>query len=126
MKTSKTCLLIDDDADDQEFFLHALTQIASDTFCIAASGANTAMSLLKQNKYQPDYIFLDLNLPEMNGFEFLELIKKDPDFKNIPVIIYSTSSLSNQKEKGISLGAAGFFTKSIRLNDVCTMLRGYF
>jgi CheY-like chemotaxis protein len=126
MNSAKSCLLIDDDADDQAIFLQALTDIAPDTFCISASGPSTAISLLKDTKYQPDYIFLDLNLPEMNGLELLQFIKRNKDFCNIPVIIYSTSSMPREVAQSYQFGAHGFFTKSVKYTDICTMLRAFF
>jgi CheY-like chemotaxis protein len=126
MNTAKSCLLIDDDSDDQEIFLNALTEISSDAFCVAAKGADTAMRILKEARYSPDYIFLDLNMPQMNGIDFLRTIKKDPEFRSIPVIIYSTSSQPKEVAHTLSLGATAFFTKSVHHHEICTMLRAFF
>ena len=126
MTSAKTCLLIDDDTDDQEIFLQALTDISADSFCVAASRAETAMRILKDTRYSPDYIFLDLNLPQKDGIELLRALKKDPDTRSIPVIIYSTTSQPTEIAHTLSLGAEAFFTKGVKYSEVCTMLRAFF
>ena len=59
----------------------------------------------------PDYIFLDLNMPVMNGLKCLAEIKKTTLLKNIPVVIYSTASRKEYQEESIKLGAINFFIK---------------
>lgn len=60
---------------------------------------------------KPDVIFLDLNMPAMSGWQCLAKLKNDTALKNIPVIMYSTSSNPREKEIAIELGATGFVTK---------------
>lgn len=62
--------------------------------------------------YQPELILLDIVLPDMDGFEILEAVKKEPEIKNIPIYIFSNLSAKEDIERAISLGAAGFLTKS--------------
>jgi CheY-like chemotaxis protein len=59
----------------------------------------------------PDIIFLDLNMPRMNGLEFLKAIKTHRSYKRIPVIIYTTSSNPEDIRKTKDLGATDFVTK---------------
>lgn len=61
---------------------------------------------------RPDCIFLDLNMPLLNGIEALKRIKMNTDFENIPVFILSTSKSSHEEDNLLSLGAKGFYTKS--------------
>ena len=76
----------------------------------------------------PDFIFLDINLPKMDGFECLEEIKKDAGLKDIPVIIYTTSKSKKDYEKSQLLGAAGFLSKPSLFqefkNELKSILRG--
>ena len=66
----------------------------------------------------PDYIFLDINMPRMNGRECLAELKKDIRLKNIPVIIYSTSTHSEDVELSIQLGAAYYLSKSSDIHQL--------
>ena len=67
MKKSISCLIIDDDADDQEIFVMCIRKISSNIDCLTANNGVDAVDLLKSNDgYVPDYIFLDVNMPKMN------------------------------------------------------------
>ena len=59
----------------------------------------------------PDIIFLDINMPIINGWQCLSVLKEQEIYKSIPVIMYSTSSHSEHVEKARQLGALCFFTK---------------
>ena len=88
--------LADDDADDRFLFKEALMEVRKNVKVTMLNNGEQLMSCLDQKKTdQPNLIFLDLNMPLKNGIECLEEIKKDNNLKNIPVIIFSTSS---QKE----------------------------
>src|SRR5215216_7180747 len=113
-RLSKTPLffLADDDADDQEIFKEALSEIDKSIRCLTASSGEEALSKLTGGlKPLPDYIFLDLNMPRMDGLQCLTEIKKIKILKNIPVIIYSTSSAQKDVEETRKLGADYFITK---------------
>jgi len=126
MKEPKICLLVDDDPDDQEVFLTALADISDSALCLVAPDGDRALEILHNEETIPDYIFLDLNMPRMNGFEFLAAIKKSKVLKDIPVIVYSTTSQPAQIEKVIKLGATDFFTKTHKYADLCMLLKKYF
>lgn len=73
--------------------------------------------LNKTEKYadapRPDLIFLDLNMPRMNGCEFLAVIKEDERFKSIPVVVLTTSDVEKDVVSTYQLGAASYITKPI-------------
>jgi CheY-like chemotaxis protein len=60
---------------------------------------------------RPDIIFLDLNMPGMDGFECLRELKADKSLMDIPIVMYSTSSSNGDIKKAMKLGAANFVTK---------------
>jgi CheY-like chemotaxis protein len=123
----KTCFLIDDDVDDQEIFIMALDQLLDIRFhCTVASNGNEALQKLKRESVLPDYIFLDLNMPRMNGKECLKELKKNERLRNIPVIIYTTSSSRADMEDTLKLGAAGFITKPFSLKELTVTLTNFF
>jgi CheY-like chemotaxis protein len=126
MPLKKTCFLIDDDVDDQEIFVMALGQISVHFQCIVANNGNEGLQKLKQETVLPDYIFLDLNMPRMNGKECLKELKRNDRLKNIPVIIYTTSSSKTDIADTLRLGAAGFITKPFSLQELTETLAHFF
>ncbi|MCE3258994.1 MAG: response regulator [Bacteroidetes bacterium] len=100
MKKLKCILLIDDDEDDN-FFHHIAIKEANVTekVVIAESGFK-ALELLRNNLVSPDLIFLDINMPKMNGWEFLEEYKKlDSSNSTARIIMLSTSVNPHDKER---------------------------
>jgi len=104
-------LLVDDDADDQLFFLDAVNAIDKSLRCEVANNGLEAMTRLK-NAALPGIIFLDLNMPKMNGYECLQQIKTSETLSQIPVIIFTTTSNPKEAERTRSLGASQFLTKT--------------
>jgi len=104
-------LLVDDDADDQLFFLDAISAIDKTVHCDVANNGLEAMMRLNSASL-PGVIFLDLNMPKMNGYECLQKIKTSDVLKSIPVIIFTTTSNPKEAERSRSLGAANFLTKT--------------
>jgi CheY-like chemotaxis protein len=107
----KNILLVDDDMDDQEIFLTAVSQLSDMVDCTALSDATDALHKLGTGDIEPDVIFLDLNMPVMNGQQFLTAIKKNTTLSAIPVIIFSTSSDPATIALTRQLGASDFITK---------------
>jgi CheY-like chemotaxis protein len=124
METSaKTCLLIDDDRDDQEIFALALETVDPEFRCVIANNGYEGLKYLSNKSNPlPQYIFLDLNMPLMNGKECLIEIKKHSYLRNIPVIIYTTSSLQDDIIQTHKLGAADFITKPPNIPDLSAKL----
>ena len=123
MPAHKKILLVDDDSDDQLFFTDALSEVNPDIECITAKNGLEAIVHLKTISPMPTIIFLDLNMPFMNGFECLAELQKENKFKNIPVVIYSTSSNTIDVERTKEMGAKHFMTKPSDFNILKTKLR---
>jgi CheY-like chemotaxis protein len=124
MMRVETLLLVDDDIDDQQIFAEALETVNSSINLVVASNGLEALHKLNSPGFlKPDMIFLDLNMPMMNGKEFLEEIKKTDHLENIPVIIYTTSSRPEDREQSLSLGATEFLVKPINYRLLCEQLK---
>ena len=115
-------LNVDDDAEDREIFTEAIYEISPLIECIPASDGIEAQLLLAQRDTCPrfDYIFLDINMPKMNGIALLEAIKKDKRLKQIPVYMLSTTSNEKEIDKIRSLGGKfvqkqGEFGKTVNM-----------
>lgn len=122
----KTFFLIDDDEDDLELFITALHEVNKPITCLTAKNGVTALKMLEDENLSPDYIFLDLNMPVMNGKEFLSEIKTRHRLRNIPVIILSTSSDYRDKTETLALGASAFITKPASLSRLIKVLGVFF
>ena len=96
-------LLVDDNPDDQFIFADALDEIAKNVECVTANNGVEAIAYLNTANPIPSLIFLDLNMPFMNGFQCLEQIMKDDKLRHLPVIIYTTSDNPHRRKacKGI-------------------------
>ena len=115
-------LVVDDDADDQFIFIDAINEIAMDIECLTANNGLEALAHLNDTVPQPSIIFLDLNMPLMNGFECLGRIKNDENLKKIPVVIISTSDSPLDKKRTKELGAEIFLTKTPDFNRLKSTL----
>jgi CheY-like chemotaxis protein len=123
VKAKKVFFIADDDPDDRELFIEALRTIDPDCDCITATDGEDALYKLSNGLEQlPDFIFLDLNMPKVNGRECLAIIKKTGKFDQIPVIIYSTSAEEKDIEQTTKSGAAYFLQKPNRFEDLSKAL----
>ena len=120
-----TIIYVEDDPEDQEFFKDALGIIAPHTTCYFASSCKEAIRIMHKIVVPPDYIFLDINMPEMNGKEFLKMVKSNPGLKGIPVIIYSTSNNRTDIDECVRLGAVDFVVKPNDFASICETLKRY-
>lgn len=109
---TKKVFLIDDDDDDRELFSEALTEVDDSViFYYAADGENALEKIASKSVDTPDIIFLDINLPAMTGWQCLDKLKRLEASKNVPVIMYSTSSHARDRNIARSLGALCLITK---------------
>lgn len=122
MLTTPTILLIDDDTDDQEIFTSALAFIDDSIVCTIAPNGYEGIMQLKEADTLPDIIFLDLNMPMMNGLQFLREIKATSRIKHVPVVIYSTATDMKTIEETRQLGAQQFFTKPEKFSELVGLL----
>jgi CheY-like chemotaxis protein len=119
----KNLLLIEDDTDDQEFFLEIIYAIDTTIHCTIAHNGKKALQHLLSVTTTPELIFLDLNMPVMNGYEFLRCLTKDKKyeaFAHIPVVVLTTSTVEAEKCK--EAGAAFYLIKPPSFEQLYIML----
>ena len=122
-----TCFLVDDDLDDQEIFISALQEINESISCVTANNGVEAMEKLGSGEtFIPDFIFLDLNMPMMDGKQCLMEIKKIPAISHIPVVIYTTSSNQEDMNEMNLLGVSYFLTKPSSFSSLINLLSSFF
>ena len=121
------CFLIDDDEDDREIFSLALsTANSSSTYVTATNGEDALRILEDQPDYIPDFIFLDLNMPFMDGRSCLKELRKISKLRDVPVIMFTTSSYSKDIEDTLKLGASHYLIKPSSLNGLVEILISFF
>lgn len=112
----KIFMIIDDDEDDRFFFKEALTKLNAAIVCIEAIDGADAIKVLHASKELPDFIFLDMNMPRMDGRECLKELKSDTKLKTIKVVMYSTFFSDQSIHDFMQLGAATYLKKPTDLN----------
>jgi CheY-like chemotaxis protein len=120
---AKTCFLIDDDVDDQEIFLLALQKLNAGIVCGTADDGVEGLEILEDQSYQPDFIFVDINMPKMKGIECLEGIRKLDHLADTKVIMYSTSIDSAIAAQCKAAGASAVLTKPPSVGQLVASLQ---
>jgi CheY-like chemotaxis protein len=106
-------LLVDDDQDDKFFFATALQHVDENIQLYTAGNGVDALDKLRF--VRPDIILLDLIMPRMNGVVFLNMIKRNKNLRDIPVIIYTTDMSVFQEKELLNAGADQIIIKPINL-----------
>ncbi len=113
------CLIIDDDLDDQEIFLMCLKKVNREVSCLTmADGVEAVAALTSNEHYIPDYIFIDVNMPKMNGIECLRILKNMPRLQYSKFFMYSTTSEGSALSESKKLGADDFIVKPARTAEL--------
>ena len=108
-----TVFLIDDDIDDQEIFSFILSDAYANADYVFANDGLHALKKLQDVSFNPHIIFIDINMPRLNGLEILREIKKIDRLSYVPVYMYSTSNENLMVEESKKSGATGFIKKHI-------------
>jgi CheY-like chemotaxis protein len=107
-----TIFLADDDPDDCSLFQEALNELSMETLLTITNDGVELMTTLDDTVPPPPYvIFLDLNMPRKNGFDALKEIRSIEKLKDIPVVIFSTTSHAETVERTFRLGANYYICK---------------
>jgi len=119
----KLILLADDDSDDVEMFCEALANIDSSIICHSVINGKELLKKLDALETVPQLIFLDLNMPIMNGWDCLNQLKEDERYMAIPVIMISTSSHQREMDRAAKMGALCYFVKPSNYNELTHVLQ---
>ncbi len=122
LKTLKI-LFIEDDSIEVMKFNRVLSQLELNHQIIEANNGEDALTLLKEKENLPHIIILDLNMPKLNGIEFLTILKNDPLLKYIPAIILTTSSNFKDLKECYKIGIAGYILKPLKYEDYVSKIK---
>lgn len=125
MSAANRILLIDDDEDDREIFVEVVSDLDGSAVLTTAINGADGFAKIAATDQLPNIIFLDLNMPVMNGTEFLRKIKAEEKLRNIPVVILTTSSDEWVVREARALGAGAVISKPTRFKDWRTALRDF-
>ncbi|NLE38165.1 MAG: response regulator [Pirellulaceae bacterium] len=114
MRSDKPILLVEDDEIDQMTVTRALKDIhVTNRVDVCENGEEALAFLADSAGTIPGIILLDLNMPKMNGVEFLRAAKQDDRYKRIPVVVLTTSREERDKIESFNLGVAGYMLKPV-------------
>ncbi len=124
MRNSKPVLLVEDDDVDAMTIKRALNDINVTNELVHRVDGEDGLDYLRTDGGQkPCIILLDLNMPKMNGFEFLKNIKDDETLKKIPVVVLTTSDTDQNIVESFELGVAGYVTKPVDYKQFVEAMR---
>ena len=114
MKNMKPILLVEDDSVDVMTVSRAFKELKVANQLVNRLNGEEALDYLRGNgNEKPCVILLDLNMPRMNGIEFLKVAKADKDMKKIPVVVLTTSKEDQDKVDSFELSVAGYIVKPV-------------
>ena len=112
IRSSKPILLVEDDRIDTMTVKRALKDLKVTNQLICTTNGEEALEYLRdESKKKPCVILLDLNMPKMNGIEFLKIAKRKEELKRIPVIVLTTSREEQDVVESFNLSVAGYIVK---------------
>ncbi len=122
--TDKPILLVEDDQVDVMTVKRALKEIRVTNPVVNMENGEEAVKYLQDAENEkPCIILLDLNMPIMNGIEFLQVVKQDMLLKRIPVVVLTTSEEQQDKIKSFDLGVAGYMAKPVDYRQFVEVMR---
>jgi CheY-like chemotaxis protein len=110
----KTVIVVEDEPDAAELFAEMMRVSGFRVFKTYSS--TPAISLI--NKEQPDVVILDIMMPDISGLEVLRFMRRDPQLKDIPVIVVSARSMPSDIKEGLEAGATIYLTKPVGYLDL--------
>jgi len=122
--TSKPILLVEDDQVDAMTVKRALKELHVTNPLLHRENGDEALACLRTpESARPCIILLDLNMPIMNGIEFLQAVKRDDELKRIPVVVLTTSEEQQDKVDSFNLGVAGYMAKPVDYRQFVEVMR---
>ncbi len=124
MRSCDPILLVEDSLIDIMILKRGLKEINAFNPLHVSNDGEAALQFLKEQTHtQPALILLDINMPRMNGLEFLSIIKKSPQWRSIPVVVLTTSQEECDRKASFDLGAAGYVVKPLSYPDFVDHLK---
>ena len=124
---AKPILLVEDDRVDVMAVRRAVRELNIANPLVTKSNGEEALDYLRSDQDElPVIILLDINMPKMNGIEFLGVVKQDPRLRRLPVVILTTSKEDQDRLNSFDLGAAGYMLKPVDFHQFIEVIRTIF
>ena len=114
------CLVVDDSPTMRQLIVFALKRVPELDIVEASDGVD-ALKKLPGQKF--DLVLCDINMPIMDGLKLLSLMKNNPVYKDIPVVMITTEGAAEDRDKGLALGARAYLPKPIQTNNLLKVVR---
>jgi DNA-binding response OmpR family regulator len=111
-------LIVDDEEDTRQFLIDFLKELGHDT--IAVSSGREAIEAARHES--PDVILLDVMMPELSGLEVCQVLKEEPETRDIPIIFVTAKAGINDQVMGLHVGAHDYINKPYRITELATRL----
>ena len=121
LKTLKI-LLIEDDAIEVMKFKRVLLNLGLNHSIVEANNGDEALKLLNKKDQLPNLILLDLNMPKIDGIEFLSNLKKNDKLRHIPAVVLTTSNNFKDLKKCYEIGISGYILKPLKYVEYITKM----
>lgn len=118
---NKTIVYVDDDEDDRDIFREVMRDVNPNLKLVLAKDGQDALTKLQD--LNPICLFIDMNMPKMNGLQLLAILKQDPVLAEIPAFILTTALTPNQTHEIKSLGARDYLIKPSSFEEFKNLLR---
>ena len=113
--TTYRVFIADDDEDDRFLLDNAFKKSSPGSQLMFAEDGRELLDTLAQTQHEPCLIILDLNMPRLDGLETLKMLRDHPRYQHIPIVVLTTSSSSEDRNRAMALGADDFITKPMNL-----------
>lgn len=124
MNPSKSIMLIEDDKIDAMTVKRALKELAVPNQLVISGNGDEALDFLNDiNNPKPCIIIMDINMPKMNGIEFLKTLKSDFSLRSLPVIILTTSRQESDRVDSFNHGVAGYMIKPVDYDQFLEVMK---
>ena len=128
MIDSATILVADDSSDDVELLKRAIQKAGLKNPVRFLDDGHAVMEYLRKTgdsaeSPYPLLMFLDLNMPRCPGFAVLDWLRQQPEFQNLPTIVFTNSELDSDREQSLRLGAHGYWVKPSRFEDLVILMQ---
>ena len=116
----RRCLIVEDSPTMRQLIVFALKRIPELEIVEASDGVDALKKLPGQ---KTDLLLTDINMPIMDGLKLVSLMKSNPLYKDIPVIIITTEGAAEDRDRGMALGARAYIPKPIQTNTLIKAVR---
>ena len=124
MTQSFSILLVEDDVVDVMSVRRALRELNSNSILAVVGNGEEALARLREEAHPlPGIILLDLNMPRMNGIDFLKVLKADERLRRIPVVVLTTSKEERDRMESFNLSVAGYMIKPVEYSGFVEVVR---